>query len=64
MKTEKTSNNAEQRFTRVLESRSSNPRSKYERPRVSTYDAARIIQALGPAYGRYGKIPGTPGWSL
>jgi hypothetical protein len=64
MNKDKTPRNKEQRFTCALESRSSSPRSRYERPRVSTYDAERIIQALGPAYALYGPMPGERDWSL
>jgi hypothetical protein len=38
-------------------------RMRYVRPTVSTYDAARIIGEIGPAYGVYGEIPGDD-WSL
>ncbi len=37
---------------------------KYQRPAVVTYDAARIIQEIGPAFGVYGDAPGEDGWSL
>jgi len=33
-------------------------RRAYERPEVATYDSKTIMQAVGPAHGIYGSMPG------
>ena len=34
-------------------------RRAYQRPEVTTYDSKTIMQAVGPAHGVYGIVPGT-----
>ncbi len=34
------------------------PRRAYQRPEVETYDSKTILQAVGPAHGVYGHVPG------
>ena len=47
----------------ALEDRTSR-RRVYQRPELSTYDSKTVIEAIGPAHGIYGFIPGTPGHTL
>ncbi len=35
-------------------------RRAYQRPEVETYNSKTILRAIGPAYGIYGLVPGTP----
>ena len=43
----------------VLEDRTSR-RRVYQRPELSTFDSKTVIEAIGPAHGIYGFVPGTP----
>ena len=36
-------------------------RRAYERPKVETFDSKTILQAVGPAQGIYGALPGATG---